>query len=318
MTLPARLHSALRPGILLPLLLSAALLALAVTLGDLGTVVDRVKMIPLGVMAMALLLAIAYLVIKGWQLNLLLRGANLHPGWQRLILAFAVGELALTLPLGVFAQNWMLSVTAKGESQFGRSSSATVVMLVVETLVALLALAIIGIPDWPELQPIAALFAAGLLAFTYLALHFGHLAERLPHRARRKLVRKMLAQLIDLIHGLQHIYQPRLLLLALLSSTAYLFALAVAFTLVGRHMGIPQLDFITAATIYAFSLVVVLMFGGLFSQIGLLEVLGIGAAQAWGLSLTDGLALMLGFRLVWTGAMWLVNLPLVFILWRRI
>jgi len=312
------LRAVLRPSIILPLLLSAALLAVALSLGDLGQALGQVQMIPLQVLAFALGLAGIYLVIKCWQLNLLLRHTNLHPGWQRLVLAFAVGELALTLPLGIFAQNWMLSATAKGESYFGRSSAATVVMLIVETLVALLVLAVIGIPRWPQLQPVAALFAAGLLVSGFVALRFDYLVARLPQDSRHKLVRMAVAQVHGLVRGLQRIYQPRLLLISLVSSTAYLLALAVAFLLVGRHMGMPHLGLREAATIYDFSLTVVLMFGGLFSQIGLVEVLGIGAAQAWGLSLSDGLALMLGFRLVWTGALWLINLPLVCVLWRRL
>lgn len=314
----ARLRALLRPGVILPVLLSTALLALAFSLGDLGAVIDRVVMIPLSALAFALAMAAAYLAIKCWQLHLLLRRVRLHPGWRRLLLAFAVGELALTLPLGIFAQNWMLSTTAHGQSQFGRSSSATVVMLICETMVVLLVLALIGIPRWPQLQPLAALCAAGLLVCSVAALRYGHLAQHLPQRARHKSVRYLWLQLHALIQGLQRIYHPRLLVTTLLASTAYLLALALAFMVVGRSMAIPQLDFAAAATIYAFSLAVVLMFGGLLSQIGLIEVLGMSAAQAWGLSLTDGLALMLGFRLVWTGAMWLLNLPLVLVLWRRL
>lgn len=318
MNMAAGLRTVLRPGVMLPLLLSAALLAVALSLGQLGEVLARVQAIGLWVMAFALAMAVVYLVIKYWQLHILLQQVSLHPGRRRLLLAFAVGELSLTLPLGIFAQNWMLSVTARDQSRFGRSSSATVMMLIAETLVVLLVLAAVSVPRWPQLQPIAALFAAGLLGVFYLALHFGHLAERLPRRARHPLVSRILVQLNELVRGLQRIYRPRLLVIMLISTTAYLAALALAFLVVGRNMGMPNLGFPAAATIYAFSLAVVLMFGGLFSQIGLIEVLGIGAAQAWGLSLTDGLALMLGFRLVWTGSLWLINLPVVLVLWHRI
>lgn len=313
-----RLRALLQPGVIVPLLLSAALLALATSLGDLGEVVGRVRTIPVEALVFTLLMAVSYLAIKCWQLHVLLRRVNLHPGWQRLVLAFAVGELSLTLPLGIFAQNWVLSTTARGRPQFGRSSSATVVMLILETMVVFLALAAIGIPRWPQLQPVAALCAFGLLACSTLALRYGHVAEHLPRRARHKSIRRALQQLHELVQGLQHIYRPRLLLGTLLATIAYLCALALAFLVVGRHMGIPHLSLPAAVTIYAFSLAVVLMFGGLLSQIGLVEVLGMSAAQAWGLSLTDGLALMLGFRLVWTGAMWLLNLPLVLVLWRRL
>ncbi|MDN5874436.1 MAG: lysylphosphatidylglycerol synthase domain-containing protein, partial [Sinobacteraceae bacterium] len=201
----------LRPRVILPVLLTAALLAVALSLGDLGKVLSRIQAIPIWVMAVALGMAIAYLVVKGWQLHLLLNHLKLHPGLHRLVLAFSVGELAVTLPFGIFAQNWMLSATADGESQFGRSSSATVVMLLVETVVVLLVLAVVGIPRWPQLRPIAAVFAFGLLLLVYLALRFGHLAEHLHRRIHGKILRKGLAQLEDLIHGLQTVYQPKLI-----------------------------------------------------------------------------------------------------------
>ena len=41
------------------------------------------------------------------------------------------------------------------------------------------------------------------------------------------------------------------------------------------------------------------------------------AARAWGIDYTDGLAMMLGFRVVWTGSIWLLCLPIVGILWRE-
>jgi hypothetical protein len=103
-----------------------------------------------------------------------------------------------------------------------------------------------------------------------------------------------------------------------LLTAAYLGALALVFFVVGRGIGLHSLSYLTAATIYAFSLAVIMCGGGLFGQIGTLEVLGMVAARAWGIGYTDGLAMMLGFRLVWTGAMWLLNLPVVFLLWRKV
>jgi hypothetical protein len=61
----------------------------------------------------------------------------------------------------------------------------------------------------------------------------------------------------------------------------------------------------------------VFLTGGLISQIGTVEVLGMSAAQAaFGVTYAEGLTLMLAFRVVWTGAMWLCNLPIVLLLWR--
>jgi MFS family permease len=319
MRLPSALRAVVHPKVILPLLLTAALFAVAFNLGDIGKVIGRVQAIPVWVMAVALGMAVVYLAIKCWQLHILLRKVGLHPGWHRLTLAFSVGELTVTLPFGIFAQNWVLEATGQSKrSHFGRSSAATVAMLLIETVVVLLFLAVIGIPHWPQLRTVAALFAFGLIVVALLGVHFGHKLKRLHGVAKHPVLRKTLNQAIELVNGLEKLYSARLTGINILLAAAYLGALAFAFMMVGHAMGVPHLGYLPAATIYAFSLAVVLMFGGLLSQIGTVEVLGMGAAQAWGISLTDGLALMLGFRVVWTGAIWLVNLPTVFILWRTL
>lgn len=319
MNLRGMVRHIVQPRVILPVVLTAALLAVALNLGDLGQVLGRIQAIPIWVMAIALAMAVTYLGVKCWQLHYLLGHLRLHPGVHRLALAFSVGELAVTLPFGIFAQNWVLSMTSHDDAtRFGRTSSATVVMLLSETVVVLLFLAVVGIPSWPELRPIAAVFAFGLLLLVYLALRFGHLTGHLQRHTQRAWLLKVLGQLDDLIKGLKTEFRPRLLSVTLITTAVYLAALSVAFVFVGRSVGVVHLSWLDATTIYAFSLAAVLIFGGLLSQIGTVEVLGIGAAQAWGLSLTDGLALMLGFRVVWTGAIWLVNLPLMFILWRTL
>lgn len=309
-----RLRFVLRPAFLIPVLLAGALLAAALNLGNLGSVLERIRDISIPVLAFALAMGGCYLTLKLWQLHLLLTDLNLHPGWRRLLLAFAVGELALTLPFGIFAQNWILSTHQP--VHFGRSSAATVVMLLAETLAVLVFLAIIGIPGWPELAPLAAVFAVLLLALVAAVLRFEDLARRLAHRIRQPLVHRVLLEALELLLGLKSLSNPRVLLINVSIAGIYLAALTLAFTVIGHSVGLTHLSYLSGATIYAFSLAVVLIFGGLLSQIGTLEILGMGAAQAWGFGLTDGLALMLGFRIVWTGIMWLLNLPVVLLLWR--
>ncbi len=317
MTLRRKLGVFAEPALILPVLLAGALLAVAFNLGDLGHVMDRVRAISIPVMLFALGMGLTYLTLKLWQFHLLLANLGLHPGWRRLLLAFAVGELAVTLPFGIFAQNWVLS-TAGGQARFGRSSAATVVMLLVETLVVLLLLAIVGIPRWPQLQPIAAVFAVGFVALTLSILRFERLARKLAIRLKQPLLHRAAVEILGLLRGLKRLSHPRTLAINVVLAAAYLGALAFAFMAVGRSVGVQNLPYLTAATIYAFSLAVVLICGGLVSQIGTVEILGMGAALAWGLNFTEGLALMLGFRLVWTGVMWLINLPIVFLLWRSL
>jgi len=306
-----------QPALVVPIILAGALLAVAFNLGDLGNVLARVQAIPVSVMAVALAMGLIYLVLKAWQLRLLLANLGLRPDWRRLLLAFAVGELAVTLPFGIFAQNWVLSTTGT-HTRFGRSSAATVVMLLVEMLVVLTLLAVIGIPRWPELQPAAAVCTVGIIVLGFSLLRFERFTRRLAHRLRRPLLHRVVSEALGLIRGLKRLSDPRVLAANVLLAAAYLGALSFAFMAVGHSVGLHHLGFLTAATIYAFSLAVVFLCGGIVSQIGTVEILGMGAAQAWGISFTDGLALMLAFRVVWTGVMWLVNLPLVFLLWRSL
>ncbi|HET6587145.1 MAG TPA: lysylphosphatidylglycerol synthase domain-containing protein [Oleiagrimonas sp.] len=308
-------RSALHPRVVLPVLLAAALFMVAISLGDLGQVVGRIKVVPVGSMALVLGFAVLYLLFKALQLHLLLNDLEAHPGWRRFALAFAVGELALTFPLGIFAQNWVLA--GKKGMHFGRSSAATVVMLVMEVVVALLWLAINGVPGWEPVRPAAAAMLVGMVICGFALLRF-RLLDRLATRMAHHRVHRILDEGVGLLHGLEKLGKWRVLGINLLVTAAYLGALGAAFWVMGHGMGLQGLSYREAATIYAFALASVLVSGGLFGQIGTVEVIGMSAARAWGLDYTMGLALMLGFRLAWTGAMWLLNGTLAAVLWRKV
>lgn len=300
---------------ILPVLLAAVLLLLAVKLGDLGNVVERVRGISARALAIALAMAAAYLFFKGWQFHLLLANLGMRPGWRRFALAYAVGELLVTLPLGVFSQNWILSTT--GSTRFGASSAATVLMLAAETLVVLAFLASVGIPGRPEVRPLAVVCAFGVVFAGLASVRFEHMVKSWAAAARWPIPGRALRSLAGLLDGLRRLANWRVLAVNLGLVAVYLGALAVAFREVGIGVGVHPLPLLTAATIYAASLAAVLVLGGLVSHIGTIEVIGMGAAQSWGIGLGDGLVLMLGFRLVWTGAIWLLTLPVVLGLWRQ-
>ncbi len=311
-----RLRRHIKPSLVIPLLLAAALLTLAFNLGDVTRVLARVGAIPIEIMFLVLGLAWLYLLAKLGQFYLLLTYLGPCPDRRRLWVAFAVGELTLTLPFGVFAQNWLLS--ASGEAiRFARSSAATLVMLLTETLVVLLWLAATGIPGWPQLQPAAAICAAGIILFLPVLLRSEGFLKRHARRRHYRFITRILSGMLALLQGCKRLSNPRLLLANVAIAATYLGFLAFAFTVVGQGAGLA-LNYRTATTIYAFSLAVVLIGGGVLSQIGSVEVLGMEAAQAFGFSFTDGLTLMLAFRLLWLGAIWLTNLPVVIIFWRSV
>lgn len=314
MNVARTLRALLRPKTLLPLLLAGALFFVAFALGDIGKVIGRLRMIPLIDLAIVLGFAVVYLAFKALQLHLLLTSLGAHPQRRRFALAFAVGELGVTFPLGIFAQNWVLSEQDK--IHFGRSSAATVVMLLMETVVVLLLLAVVGIPGWPPLRPLAAVLVLAIGVFAFGVLRFENAAQRFTDKFRkRKRVHAALTEAIGLIRGLKRLAGWRTLWLNLLITPVYLGALAAAFLAIGHGVGLHTLTYLQAATIYAFSLAAILLTGGLSGQIGTIEVIGMSAAKSWGIGYTDGLALMLGFRLAWTGAMWSLNGPVALRFW---
>ena len=75
-----------------------------------------------------------------------------------------------------------------------------------------------------------------------------------------------------------------------------------------------SLTFRQALTIYFFSLGVILMLGGILSQLGVMEVAGLEVARAWGYTSTQGLAMLLGFRIVWVLSIWLVSGVMIVVL----
>jgi lysylphosphatidylglycerol synthase-like protein len=302
-------------AVLAPIVLAGGLFFLAIKLGDLGRAMSHIRNLPLRVLALALAMAIVYLGLKAWQLHLLLGNLGIRPDWRRLGLAFSVGELAVTLPFGIFAQNWVLART--GRAHFGETAAATVVMLLVEIFVVLLLLAVVGIRGWPMVRPLALGAGIGLCVLIVFVLHFEQGARKLCRRVSQPLLHKALNGLIDMLAGVRKLSNIHFLGINAIIAAAYLSALVVAFMVVGRNVGLEHFGFLMAATTYGFALAVVFLTGGLISQIGTVEVLGMGAAQAaFGIPYAEGLTLMLGFRVVWTGAMWLCNLPVVAAMWR--
>lgn len=316
MSIQGALRALAKPKIFLPMLLAGALFFLAISLGDVGKVLGRIRAIPLIDLAIALGCAFVYLVFKGLQLHLLLADLGAHPKPRRFLLAFAVGELAVTFPLGIFAQNWVLSENER--IHFGRSSAATVVMLLMETEVVLLLLTVVGIPNWPPLRPLAGCLLLVIAALVFGVLHFEPLAQKIAGKIRHEKLHKAMDEAIGLIRGLKSLAGWRTLWVNFLITAVYLGALVAAFMAIGHGVGLEKLTYVEAATIYCFSLAAVLLTGGLSGQIGTIEVIGMNAARGWGIGYTDGLALMLGFRVAWTGAMWLLNGPVVIAFWHRL
>lgn len=312
----SRARAVLKPQVVLPVLLAAALLVFAFKLGDLPKVVGRLRTLPLLVPGISVGCAAIYLGCKAVQLHLMLKRIGVGIPGRSFWLAFAVGEMTLTLPLGLFSQNWVLSASRR--VHVGRSSAATVMMLLVEIAVVFLFLATLGVPGWSAVRWAAVALLVLFVAFVTGAVLFEDKARELAGRVQREWLKKIAKGGVELLDGLRKLCTPTTIAVSVVMAAVYLGALTVAFWQVGRGMHVQHLAYLDAATIYMFSLAVILIGAGLVSQIGTVDILGMVVARAWGIGYTDGLAMMLGFRIVWTGSIWLLCLPLVGATWREI
>lgn len=305
------LKKVLRPKIFIPVLLAIALLAFAFSISDLGRVWEYLREIAWLSVVEGFALALVYLFFKGFQFKLLLERIGIPIHWRKLILAFAVGEMTLQIPAGIYAQNYVLKRTEN--DSFFWSSAATTSTLVIEVTLSLITLLILGIPAWPWLRPVT----GGLLVLApvFVVIFFrSEWVKNMLHTDRSGLLGKAARGFEQLFRGVRMLIGDPILLLALLLAGCYLTALVTAFDVTASGLGFGDLDVRQAASIYFFSLTVTLFMGGLLPQLGLIEVAGLGAAKAWGYSFTQGLAMLLAFRIIWMGSVWLICGPTIWLL----
>jgi len=300
---PRWLRTLLQPSVLLPILLAGALLAFVLSLSDLPRVLDRIGRIPLSAIILCAACAVYYLTLKGMVFHLLLRGLGFRVRFRAFLLAYAVGEMTLQLPAGTYVSNYLLS--RMQEAPPGRSSAATTILLILETMVVMAVLAVLGIPGWQWLQPaLVGLIAAHALVLAAV-VGSGRLRRWLGVR-RGRFLGPLGRGLLGLVHGLRTLSTFRYLVPGAGLTLIYLTGLGVGLTLIAHAQGLVGLSFPQALTIYFAALLVTLFLGSFLTQLGVIEAVGLGAAQAWGYGVNEGLAAILGFRVVWIGSVWLI------------
>ena len=288
-----------RLKLLVPTLLIVALLVIVLTVSDIPTVLDHISRIPVSTMAVTLGLAFAYLVLKGALFHFLLEWLQIHPGPRPFGAAYAVGEMVITIPGGIYAQNWVLRRDANID--FSYSAAATTAILIVEGGIALLTLAILGIPGSDGLRISIAAFL-GLAVLAVVALEK---IEPVRSRAARLVqmgpFQRVGRELIQTAIGLRTLLTPRILARSVLLAASYLFTITAGFYMVAHAVGVTALTFGQAITVYFAAL----------SFLGLIEAGGLGVMEAWGYTGSQAIASLLGFRLVWLGATWILCGPLL-------
>lgn len=294
----------LRARIVIPVLLSAALLAFVFSISNISQVMGYIVSLSLAAIAIVFALTVVYLALKWGQFHRYLRQEGIFATWRQSLLSFAVGEMTLPVPAGIYAQNYVLRSTACAD--FSRSSAATTAVLAMEAIVCLLIVGIVNIPQWSWLRPvILGVFVAGA-AVAALFIKVTPVRDRAGDLLQVGPLRKLGPEFIETVEGVRDLFSPRVAAVALPIAVVYLVSLVAGFFVTAHGMGITGLSFGEALTIYLFAIAVeeLVPFS---SNLGVIEAGGVAAAQALGYGFTEGLAMMLGFRLVWTGSVWLLG-----------
>ncbi|MGR6034735.1 MAG: lysylphosphatidylglycerol synthase domain-containing protein [Candidatus Nitrosoglobus sp.] len=301
----------------LVVLISLILLAAVLGLSDIPSVLERGHFLRYSTVLLTPVFAAIYLALKGWQFGQLLAASGLKTRWRSRWLAFAIGEISLTLPFGVYSENYILQKTQG--IHFADSAASTTVMLALEVVFLVVILAVVAIPGWPQVRFI---MWGGIVICVLLAI-LARGSHRLRRAARRRADRDnwvgiVARGLLDFLRRLSSIGRPYVLLHNAFITAIYMLALMSAFYCIGSDVSFISLSFSEAITIYSFGLLIAMSLGSLLSQFGVLELSGATAAQAWGLGLQDGLAILLWFRLLWTVSIWIISGSIVIALWKEL
>jgi uncharacterized membrane protein YbhN (UPF0104 family) len=296
----------LNPKVIVSTLLSAALLAFVLTIANSGEVGDELQAAVTGAILPAFFLAVLYLVMKLAQWRIYLWRLGLKPGWQELLVPYAGGEMGNSLPMGVYLENYLL----KGSmgSGVGRSAAATTWMLITEIVTCLLALVVIGVPDWPWVRPTAAFLLVGMLlvGFFLFRTRFMHTWLR-KWQPRQKWLCSVREGIEDFLKGSDQLFSWHTFVYGLPLTGLYLGAQATILYIVGNVVIAPSQhwSWTEAVAAYAFSLVIVLLVPVL-PHLGAVEVSGLGVMLQFGISKNVAVGSFLSLRLLSTGAILLV------------
>lgn len=303
----------LNPTVILPTLLSAALLASLLALSNGKTVWDTMaRALPQAMIPVALL-TLLYLIAKGIQWRMYLGRLRLRPSLPELVVPYAGGELGNSLPMGVFLENYLL----KGSlgAAVGRSSAATTWMLITELTTCLLALLVVGVPDWPWVRPLAAVVLVGMVLAGLFFFKSRFVAERLDewlHRAKR--LRSLAEGVQAFLEGGRTLFSWRTFVYGLPLTAIYLGAQVTSLFMIGRALN-PVYSWSMALAAFTFSLVLVLLVP-MLPHLGAVEVSGVGVMLKFGMGENVAVGSFLTLRLLTTAVIILFGV-LVLVLLRQ-
>lgn len=305
----------LRPAVLIPAILGAGLLVVLFTLADARKVLAIVEGFQRGYLLLFLLLMVIYFVLRAVQWHYLLRALGIRAPVRSQIFAYSLGELTKSLPIGNYFQNYLLR-QSQG-TQISVSSVATTLILLTEVVVSLLGVLVFGLGGWTEwLRPfiLGGAVALGLLIALGYALRR---VLRVPRwLAERPNIQRLLDELEHSRAGIRALARPRVLLVEMLLSVAYLGVAGVGLYCITRGVGLSGVTLDQALAVYCLSLAVGLLVP-IPVDFGLIELSGAGALTAIAVGRSAALSVMLINRVLSIAATSALGIAVALVLLRH-
>jgi uncharacterized membrane protein YbhN (UPF0104 family) len=275
-------------------------------LGGLATILARVGWI-------AGLLAIPYFALRAGTWYLLLDQVEVRAPLRRTIAAFCPGELTKSLPGGAYLETYVLArIERLSEREVVAAAVATTGLDVMIGTVTFLTAMATGLPGrgWFRLL-LVSIAGAWLVIFAlvFIGVRWWRPQQRSTAPGWAQTFGRIL---VELGKSAAQLVQPAVIR-PLATTAAALAIYAIVLWLVLAALGLERVGMGAAVSVVAItSLANALL--PIPIELGLTEIAGVGVLGAWGVAAPDAATVMLGYRVVTTGALTLVVLAVMAIL----
>jgi hypothetical protein len=291
----------LRPAVVIPTLLSVAILAALLSVSNVAQVILVMEGFQPRYLLYVLVSTAAYEALHCLQWCVLLTSLELRVPPRTQVFAFLGGEVAKHLPLGNYVANYLLRQSAG--TAFGRSSAATTLSMLTEVALALAGVVLLGLGDWGGwLRPVIVGGLAVVLAAAW-AVHRSAFAPRVPRWLLQRPSAQTFAREVGQFRAsAATLVQSRILAAQGLLGAGYMLLGGVVLYLVARGLGVGHISFWQVLAVYCFSLAVA-QISPIPMDLGVIEASGVGALLAMGVDESMAVGIMLIHRVLNVGAM---------------
>lgn len=305
-----RCHAHLK--VVLPVIIAAGLLAYVASLAGTPQAAHALALVLRRIWWIVLLLTIPYLGARAYVWNYLLRELGLVIPLRRLLLSFSAGEMAKSLPAGVYVENYLLDRLAHlDKDQTVRSTVATTAILGLESALALAVVVIVGIPGaaWVRWGLIAVVGIWLLLigAAWLLIRRELHTRSNLPSWLCRAL-----SAAEAFLKDAGALFRWRTLT-TLVPTALYMGVYAVDLYFILQVLGL-HLSWLSIITVYA-AMVLAVVLIPIPTEIGISEISALGALEAFGVPHHSAAVAALALRVLAMGSTILLSGLLFVVLW---